>query len=91
MRWHLPDMFRETIAFHHEPLGAHEHRSLAAVVQVSDSIIRQLKVGYGGDSTIPSLDGSLREILSVEETVDDLLPSVKEELDNSSDLFAMFE
>lgn len=90
-RWNLPEIFRETVAFHHEPSKAHEHRSAAAIVQLSDNIIRQLNIGYGGDSTIPSLDGSLEEILSIEETIDDLLPCVKEELDNSSDLFSMFE
>jgi HD-like signal output (HDOD) protein len=90
-RWHLPDLFRETIAYHHEPSRAREHQSLAAIVQVADNIIRQLKVGYGGDPTIPSLNGSLEEILSVEETVDDLLPCVQEELDNSGDLFTMFD
>lgn len=89
-RWHLPDVFRETIAYHHDPKSADQHQSLAAVVQVSDSIIRQLKVGYGGDPTVPSLDGSLEDILPAEETVDDLLLSVEEELENSSDLFAMF-
>ena len=90
-RWNLPDMFRETIAYHHEPSRAQEYQSLAAVVQVSDSIIRQLKVGYGGDSTVPVMDGSFAEFLSTEETVDDLLPCVQEELDNFSDLFSMFE
>lgn len=89
-RWHLPDVFRETIAYHHDPSGADLNQSLAAVVQVSDSIVRQLKVGYGGDSTVPAVDESLKEILSVEESVDDLLPFVEEELENSSDLFAMF-
>jgi HD-like signal output (HDOD) protein len=89
-RWHLPDVFRETIAYHHDPNNADMNQSLAAAVQLADSIIRQLKIGYGGDPTVPSVDYTLEGILSVKESVDDLLPAVEEELENSSDLFAMF-
>lgn len=89
-RWNLPDMLKEAIAFHHSPARSQEHAVTAAQVQLADALIRELGIGYGGDPTIPQVDGEISAILSISESPDELVEDLKEELERSGDLFGMF-
>ena len=89
-RWNLPDMLIEAIAFHHSPSCSQEHAVTAAQVQLADALIRELGIGYGGDPTIPQVDGEISTILSISESPDELVEDLREELEKSEDLFGMF-
>jgi HD-like signal output (HDOD) protein len=89
-RWNLPDMLKEAIAFHHSPSRSSEHAVTAAQVQLADALIREMGIGYGGDPTIPQVDGDISAILSISESPDELVEDLKQEVERSEDLFGMF-
>ncbi len=54
--WNLPNRLVEPITFHHVPEKAPEFKDLAAIIHVSDIIIRAIGFGDGGDPWVPPLD-----------------------------------
>lgn len=56
--WRLPASLQEAVAFHHEPGGASEFATEAAVVHVADVIAHALEQGHSGDPRVPPLDGT---------------------------------
>jgi HD-like signal output (HDOD) protein len=89
-RWNLPDMLKEGIAHHHQPSLSTEHAATAALIQLSDALIRELDVGYGGDPTIPQIDGEISAILPLTESPDDMMTDLAVEMEQSSDVFDLF-
>jgi putative nucleotidyltransferase with HDIG domain len=61
--WSLPDKLVNVIAHHHHFEAGTEHASIVALVQVSDMLARQYKVGFGGDDQVPLLDAVIWEQL----------------------------
>lgn len=54
--WGLPAVLEEAVAFHHEPTGARQHPTEAAVVHVADVLAHALEIGSGGERLVPPLD-----------------------------------
>jgi putative nucleotidyltransferase with HDIG domain len=55
-KWDLPPTLSTSIAFHHHPSAAPQHRRLTSLVHVSDITARQLGIGYGGDNQQIKMD-----------------------------------
>ncbi len=45
-RWNFPWRFSEAIAFHHDPLSASDHLQLACIVNVANSIMARMEIGF---------------------------------------------
>ena len=76
-RWKLPPELVEAIAFHHEPDKAEEDPQLVSLAHLSDIMARRLRVGSGGDPSVPEIHEFARETLGVtdemlEEYVDEM-------------------
>ena len=89
-RWNLPDMLRECIAHHHQPSLSKEHAVTAALIQFSDALIREMNIGYGGDPTIPEINGEISAILPLTESPEEVMTELAVELEQSSDVFDLF-
>jgi putative nucleotidyltransferase with HDIG domain len=48
-RQKLPDVFVETVQFHHKPESAENHGKIVAAVQVADFLVRQANIGDSGN------------------------------------------
>jgi HD-like signal output (HDOD) protein len=90
-RWNLPKALHGAISHHHQLENAQEHAATAALVQLADMLIRSLDVGYGGDSKVPILEKQVSEILPLEDSLEDVSLALSLELENSQDVFSMFE
>ncbi len=45
-RWNFPWRFSEAIAFHHDPLSASDHLQLACIVNLANSIMAHMEIGF---------------------------------------------
>jgi len=90
-RWNLPDLLKNGIAYHHQPTLAGEYAVMAAEVQLSDSLIRELDVGYGGDPTVPVIDGEISSILPLRQSPDEIVSDLALELEESENIFTLFD
>lgn len=45
-RWNFPRRFSEAIAFHHDPLSASDHLQLACIVNLANSIMARMEIGF---------------------------------------------
>ena len=48
-KWELPSTIAISIAFHHRPSAALQHKRLTSLVHLSDILARTLEIGHGGD------------------------------------------
>jgi HD-like signal output (HDOD) protein len=48
-RQKLPEVFVETVQFHHRPEGAENHGKIVAAVQVADLLVRHANIGDSGN------------------------------------------
>ncbi|MDD5167328.1 MAG: HDOD domain-containing protein [Syntrophales bacterium] len=74
-KWHFPPGLVDVIRYHHLPHLSKQSPMEAAIVHVSDMLVRTKGVGYPGDSVVPAVnpdawqkvnlsDGDIREVLS---------------------------
>ncbi len=79
--WNLPEMLREAVGYHHNPLDAPENPNLAALISVSDILVRRLKVGNGGGADHP-LDPAIFRICGLKvDQFQDLMTDLAEVLE----------
>jgi len=90
-RWNLPDQLKNAIAHHHQPALAGKDAVMAAEVQLSDALIRELDVGYGGDPSVPVIDGDIASILPLKQSPDEIVSDLAVELEQSENVFALFD
>jgi putative nucleotidyltransferase with HDIG domain len=45
-RWNFPWRFSEAIAYHHDPLSASEHLQLSCIVNLANSIMVRMEIGF---------------------------------------------
>jgi putative nucleotidyltransferase with HDIG domain len=55
-QWNLPARLVQAIEYHHHPEDAPEYREIAGIVHFSDTLIRAIGFGFGGDPWVPPLD-----------------------------------
>lgn len=63
-KWKLPECIREAIFFHHTPQKSNRYPVFAAVVHVSNVIVKSLELGASGDSIVGPFYQEAWEILS---------------------------
>jgi len=90
-RWNLPDLLKNGIAYHHQPALAGEFAVMAAEVHLSDALVRELQVGYGGDPTVPVIDQDIASILPMKQPPDEIVSDLAAELEQSASVFALFD
>ncbi len=54
--WSLPDFFRETAGYHHNPEDAFRHHEAASLIHIADFIANALQLGSSGQKYVPLLD-----------------------------------
>jgi putative nucleotidyltransferase with HDIG domain len=65
-RWQLPDVLCESIHFHHTPAQAPaEYARTSALVNVADTLTRQLAIGESGDTAAPVQDADAMRIIGL--------------------------
>ncbi len=64
-RWNLPGNLIQGVRYHHEPGAAPKTSELAALVHLSDFLIRRRNFGFSGDLSRPHLDEHVPDILNL--------------------------
>ena len=54
--WNLPTSLRYALAYHHSPVSAQDHITIASVVHIGDFLTHLFERGNSGDDHVPSLD-----------------------------------
>ncbi len=54
--WNLPAGISAAMVFHHNPMVAGSHKTLASVVHLGDFLARLFEIGSSGDSNVSELD-----------------------------------
>ena len=84
-QWNLSRALIDTVRCHHHPSTTRKHRKMAAIVHLSDILVRTLGYGDGVDRFIPPLDEEAWKELGLEvEDFDDLLEESAAEIERAS-------
>ncbi|WP_456430889.1 HDOD domain-containing protein [Thermosulfuriphilus sp.] len=80
-QWNLPDRLVEPISCHHQPDAAKQFPEVAAIVHLSDILIKGLGYGFSGDPFVPPLSPSAWEELKFSrEELKEILTELDERL-----------
>ena len=82
--WNLPEILRDSVGNHHNPLEAPNHKELTALISVADTMVRRLQVGNGGGANHP-LDPAVLEMCRLDaprfhEVMEDLAEVLQEQI-----------
>ncbi len=84
-KWNLPGILTESIAYHHTPQMALNHKKYVAIVHLADAIARLENLGNGGDSQTPVIDPKSWSMLGIPETeLGELILKIEEEFKKAS-------
>ena len=84
-KWNLPGILTESIAYHHTPQMALNHKKYVAIVHLADAIARLENLGNGGDSQTPVIDPESWKMLGIPETeLGELILRIEEEFKKAS-------
>ncbi len=84
-KWNLPGILTESIAYHHTPQLALNHKKYVAIVHLADAIARLENLGNGGDSQTPVIDPESWKMLGIPETeLGELILRIEEEFKKAS-------
>jgi putative nucleotidyltransferase with HDIG domain len=75
-QWNLPKIIKDLIGYHHSPGLCSEHPKEAAIVHLSDIIIKGIGITGSSDSYVPALDDKALTSLALSE--DDVMDIVTE-------------
>jgi len=74
--WHLPSIYKETVAWHHAPKHAKRFPIETAIIHVADILANTLCEGSSGERLVPPLDPGAWKILDLSA---DALPAIFDE------------
>lgn len=80
-KWELPPTISTSIAFHHHPSSALQHRRLSSLVHAADIMARTLDIGHGGDKQTHRMDEGARTIAKYVAGVLDTKEQITERVD----------
>lgn len=87
-RWNLPGTLRDAILHHHAPARARQDKELAAIVHLSDVLVRAFGFGFAGDPFVPPLEKKAWEMLKLTwDGVEEVCRNLESELDKVREIF----
>jgi len=86
--WGLPDSLVEAVKYHHRPSEAKDHPLFPTIVHLADIIAYEMKLGTGGEPTIPVLDpAAIRRTTLTRSFLTDIQDNVRNQVDDAVGLF----
>jgi HD-like signal output (HDOD) protein len=86
--WNLPESLREAVGFHHKPQEAPTSPRIAALVNLADAMVRQLKIGDGGGASA-EVDGAVLRVCGMDEaSFDEIAHDLSDVLDEQVAMMA---
>jgi putative nucleotidyltransferase with HDIG domain len=86
--WNLPETLRDAVGFHHKPQEAPTNPRVAALVNVADAMVRQMKIGDGGGVSSPVGEAVLRVCGLDEEHYEEIMQDLSDVLDEQVSVMA---
>jgi putative nucleotidyltransferase with HDIG domain len=87
-QWGLPESLVEAVRYHHRPSEAKEFPLFPAIVHLADVIAYEMKLGTGGEPTIPVLDpAAIKRTALTRAFLTDIQDYVRDEVDEAISLF----
>ncbi len=84
-KWSFPSNLIEAISCHHKPRLAKETKELAAIVHLSDIIIKMIGFGFSGDPYVHQVDGEAWKLLGFnDEDLKDILSELEDAISGGS-------
>ena len=78
MRWDLPDLIVDAVAFHHEPDVTERHNLETRIVEAADTLARAMSLGSSGDGRVGPIPAQTREMLELEaDEVEPLMEAIR--------------
>jgi putative nucleotidyltransferase with HDIG domain len=88
IQWGLPESLVEAVRYHHRPSEAKEFPLFPAIVHLADVIAYEMKLGTGGEPTIPVLDpAAIKRTALTRAFLTDIQDYVRDEVDEAISLF----
>ncbi len=85
MKWSFPSNLIEAISCHHKPGLAKEAKELAAIVHLSDIIIKMIGFGFSGDPYVHQVDDEAWKLLGLnDEDLEDILSELEDAISGGS-------
>lgn len=81
-KWNLPDVLSQAILYHHQPSRSDDHRELAAIIHLADSITDHIKIGNLVWDSELKFDKNIIQILNLgnEENLDALIEKYESQI-----------
>jgi putative nucleotidyltransferase with HDIG domain len=89
--WNLPEILRTAVGFHHDPLSAPSHHAVAALVEIADAVVRELRIGSGGGADHPIHEQALTLCRVSRAELEDIKRDLAEELEEQVNVLAECE
>jgi HD-like signal output (HDOD) protein len=87
-KWGLPGSLVEAVQYHHRPSEAKDHPLFPAIVHLADIIAYEMKLGTGGEPTIPVLDPAAIQLTALTRAfLTDIQDYVRDQVDDAVGLF----
>ncbi len=84
-KWNFPGNLVEAIAYHHKPELAKDAGELAAIVHLSDMIIKMIGFGFSGDPYVHQVNSKAWELLGLDgEDLKDVLSELEDAVSGES-------
>lgn len=84
-KWNFPGNLVEAIGYHHKPELAKEAKELAAIVHLSDIIIKMIGFGFSGDPYVHQVNSKAWELLGLnDEDLKDVLSELEDAVSGES-------
>ena len=86
-KWKFPRSLVEVIEYHHKPHLSKNVPVQAAIVHLSDILVRAKGFGFAGDNFVPAIHPSVFEMLDLTETdIKDILDEMEDSFDHIEDI-----
>jgi len=66
LRWDLPDLVVDAVAFHHEPDVTERHHLETRIIEAADILAKAMSLGSSGDPRVIPIPARTRELLEIE-------------------------
>jgi putative nucleotidyltransferase with HDIG domain len=78
MRWDLPDLVVDAVAFHHEPDVTARHSLEIHLVEAADILAKAMSLGSSGDGRVSPIPKRTREMLELEtDEIESLMETIR--------------
>ncbi|MBN1916603.1 MAG: HDOD domain-containing protein [Verrucomicrobia bacterium] len=78
MRWDLPDLVVDAVAFHHEPDVTERHSLETRIIEAADILAKAMSLGSSGNDRVTSIPARTREMLDLDaDEIEPLMEAVR--------------